>query len=89
MHALETLELKQVFTSKELATFIACHNELKWVRLEKCYSGSFETHCADAISWVNFSPSLLRETQECLERFTWHFRFTLARDTDTIWKLLI
>ena len=73
MQALETLELKHVFISKELATFIASHSSsLKSVRLDKCYSGVDSNNCADeedAISWGRFFSSIAEQATFGIQEF--------------------
>jgi hypothetical protein len=73
MHALETLELKHIFISKELATFIASHSSrLKSVRLDKCYSGLDSNNCADeehATSWGMFFSSIAEQANFEIQEF--------------------
>lgn len=56
---LQTLELKHVFISEELAAFILDHGtSLESIRLNECYSGLEDSLAFDPLSWGEFFSTL-------------------------------
>lgn len=70
MPMLQTLELRHVFISKELATFINFHGgSIKTVRLHACYSGLGDCLSFGPISWEEFFFIAAAENFRCLRTF--------------------
>jgi hypothetical protein len=81
MPELESLSLKHVFISQNLADFITAHSEkLASVQLNHCYSGWDEE---GAICWGEFLSSISEKNMKSLKTFTIsHSYFEELQDTD-------